>query len=124
MKLLRLSARLSRFGEGPWRAHQIREEREQARTSSTAPLTPREVLEGATSVVVAFVLIHLVLVVAQKLYGVAGELGMGIDSYKIFFENSSRLAIIAALICGLYVLTRRIGLRKQRTELNEGRLKS
>src|SRR5215218_4176088 len=46
MKLLRLSARLSRFGEGPWQAHQIPEEREQGRTSSTALLTPREVLEG------------------------------------------------------------------------------
>jgi hypothetical protein len=122
MKLLRLSAHLSRFREGPWRAHQIPEERKQARTSSTAPLTPREVLEGATGAGVVFVLIRLVLVVAQKLYGVAGALGMGRDTYKILFENSGRLAIIAALICGLYVLTRRIGQRKQRTRLNEGRL--
>jgi len=79
-------------------------------------------LEGATGAGVVFVLIRLVLVVAQKLYGVAGALGMGRDTYKILFENSGRLAIIAALICGLYVLTRRIGQRKQRTRLNEGRL--
>jgi len=122
-KLLRLSAELSRFREGSWRAHQIAEEREQARTPSKTALTPREVLEGATGAGVAFVLVHLVLVVVRKFYGVMVALGMVGDSYEILFENSGRLAVIAALICGLYVLVRRIGLRKQRTKLNEGRLK-
>jgi hypothetical protein len=122
-KLLRLSANLSRFREGPWRAHQIAEEWEQARTPSTAPMTPREVLEGATGAGVAFVLIDLVLVIARKLYGVMGALGMARDSQKVLFEASGRLAIIAGIACGLYVLSRRIGLRKQRIKLNEGRLK-
>lgn len=123
MKLLRLSADLSRFREGPWRAHQIAEEREQARTPSKTPLTPREVLEGATGAGVAFVLVHLVLVVARKFYSVMDALGMVGDPYEVLFENSGRLAIIAGIACGLYVLARRIGLRKQRTKLNEGRLK-
>ena len=122
-KLLKLSADLSRFREGPWRAHQIAEEREQARTSSKIPLTPREVLEGATGAGVAFVLVHLVLVVARKFYSVMDALGMVGDPYEVLFENSGRLAIIAGIACGLYVLARRIGLRKQRTKLNEGRLK-
>jgi hypothetical protein len=121
-KLLRRSANLSLFREGPWRAHQIAEGRERAGTPSKTALTPREVLEGATGAGVAFVLVLLVLALARELYGVMGELGMVGDSYEILFENSGRLASIAALICGLYVLARRIGLRKQRTKLNEGRL--
>ena len=121
-KFLRLSADLSRFREGAWQAHQITEEREQARTPSKTALTPREVLEGATGAAVAFVLVHLVLVVARKLYGVMDALGMVGDSYEILFENSGRLAVIAGIACGLYVLARRIGLRKQRSKLNEGRL--
>jgi hypothetical protein len=122
-KLLRLSADLSRFREGPWRAHHIAEEREQVRTPSKTALTPREVLEGATGAGVAFVLVHLMLVVARELYGVMGAFGMVGDPYEVLFVNSGRLAIIAALICGLYVLARRIGMRRQRTRLNEGRLK-
>ncbi|MDQ4042369.1 MAG: hypothetical protein M3118_00940, partial [Actinomycetota bacterium] len=121
-KVLRLSADLSHFGQGPWRAHQVTEERERARTPSKAPLTPREVLEGATGAVLAFVLVHLVMVVTQKVYGAMAALGMVGDSYDILFENSGQLAFIAAVACGLYVLARRVGLRKQRTKLIEGQI--
>jgi hypothetical protein len=121
-KLLRLSADLSRFGEGPWRAHLVTEEGVRARAPSRAPLTPREALEGAAGAAAAFVLAHLVLSVARELYGAMAALGMAGASYRVLFGNSDRIAVIAAVACGLYMLARRVGLRKQRMKLIEGRI--
>lgn len=121
-KLLRLSADLSRFGEGPWRAHLVTEERAQARAPSKAPLTPREALEGVAGAAAAYALLYLALSVARGLYDAMAAPGMTGDSYRILVENSDRMAVIAAVACGLYVLARRVGLRKQRMKLIEGRI--
>jgi hypothetical protein len=121
-KLLRLSAHLSRFGEGPWRAHLVTEEGAQARAPSKALLTPREALEGAAATAVVYALFYLVLSVARELYGAMAALGMAGDSYRVLFGISDRVAVIAAVACGLYVLARRVGLRKQRMKLIEGRI--
>jgi hypothetical protein len=119
-KFLRLSADLSRFREGPWRAHLATEERARARAPSKAPLTPREALEGAAGAAAAYALFYLTLSVARGLYDAITTLGMAGASYRVLFENSDRVAVIAAVACGLYVLARRVGLRKQRTKLIEG----
>ena len=121
-RLLRLSADLSRFGEGPWRAHLVTEEGAQARAPSKALLTPREALESAGGGAVAYALLYLVLSVAQEIYDAMTALGMAGASYRVLFENSDRIAVIAAVTCGLYVLARRVGLRKQRLKLIEGRI--
>lgn len=121
-KLLRLSADLSRFSEGPWQAHLVTEERTQARAPSKAPLTPREALEGASGAAGAYALLYLMLSVAREIYDAIAVLGIAGASYRVLFENSDRIAVITAVACGLYVLARRVALRKQRTKLIEGRI--
>lgn len=121
-RLQTLSDELQSFAEGPWRAHQVEETQKNPGLPSEALLTGREVFEAIATFALACVLLYLVVDALGQLYGVLEALGAVSDSYGWVFEGSGRLTLVGALVAGLYVLVRRMALRRLKVRLVEGEI--
>lgn len=113
---------LSRFREGPWRAHLVSEGERERRMPSRSPVLPREVVEAGIASAMVYAAGSILVGWLGTLGGALGSVGAEVGELASVAQNSGRLVLYGAVGVGLLVLWRRVSMRLQRVRIVEGKV--